>query len=91
MIGLFALLGFAYVPLGSRTGLEHSVALIRTPAAREAIAGLVGGVVRAKDKLTQTLFPEVRESLPLPLPTAEGRPVKPLVPRLEPPHHEAAR
>lgn len=91
MIGLFALLGFAYVPLGSRTGLEHSVALLRTPAAREAIAGLVGGVIRAKDKISQTLFPEVRQSLPLPLPTAGGKPVKPLVPRLEPPQRETTR
>lgn len=91
MIGLFALLGFAYVPLGSRTGLEHSVALLRTAAAREALAGLVNAATRAKEKLTDALFPEVRQSLPLPLPPTADRPVKPLVPRLAPPQRDTTR
>lgn len=90
MVGLFALLGFAYVPLGSRTGLEHTIALLRTAPARDALDGLVNAATRAKEKLADTLFPEVRQSLPLPLPTAE-RPVKPLVPRLPPPQRDTTR
>ncbi|MFZ5893246.1 MAG: hypothetical protein ACOY0T_19455 [Myxococcota bacterium] len=82
VIGLFALLGFAYVPLGSKTGLEHSLALARTPAAQEAIAGLLGAVNRAKTRVFDALVPEARQTMPLPLPTAErGRDVKPLLPR----------
>jgi hypothetical protein len=34
--GLFALLGFVFVPLGKRTGFEHVVAIFSTPAAKEA-------------------------------------------------------
>jgi len=34
--GLFALLGFVFVPLGKRTGFEHMVAIFSTPAAKEA-------------------------------------------------------
>lgn len=83
VIGLFALLGFAYVPLGSKTGLEHSVALMRTPPAREALAGLISAVTRAREKLSDALFPEARQSLPLPLPAPGERGVKPQIPRFE--------
>ena len=94
MIGLFALLGFAYVPLGSKTGLEHSLALARTGPAQEALAGLISAVARAKAKLVDTLLPEARDTAPLPLPGtgSRERPVKPLLPRiLEAPQRDTTR
>lgn len=92
VIGLFALLGFAYVPLGSKTALEHSLALMRTPPAREALAGLVSAVSRAREKLAEALFPELRQTMPLPLPTSGTRSVKPLVPHLgDAPQRETTR
>lgn len=35
-VGLFALMGFAFVPLGKKTGLEHVKAILATAPAREA-------------------------------------------------------
>lgn len=43
VVGLFAILGFMYVPLGRHTGFEHAKAVLGTPAAGAAI-----------DDLTQT-------------------------------------
>ncbi|MBI3202025.1 MAG: hypothetical protein HYZ29_10815 [Myxococcales bacterium] len=40
-VGLFALLGFAYVPLGKKTGLEHVLAIVATGPAKEAGAELL--------------------------------------------------
>jgi hypothetical protein len=94
VIGLFALLGFAYVPLGSKTGLEHSLALMRTAPAQEALAGLIGAVARARAKLVDALFPAPLDTKPLPLPGAglHGRAVKPLLPRiLEAPQRDTTR
>jgi hypothetical protein len=31
VVGLFALLGFVYVPLGRHTGFEHAKAVLSTP------------------------------------------------------------
>ena len=33
VVGIFALLGFLYVPLGRHTGFEHAKAVLSTPAA----------------------------------------------------------
>ena len=38
VVGLFAILGFLYVPLGRHTGFEHAQAVFSTPAAAAAIA-----------------------------------------------------
>jgi len=40
VVGLFAILGFVYVPLGRRTGLEHTLAVLSTPAAAAAFEDL---------------------------------------------------
>lgn len=40
VVGLFALLGFLYVPLGRHTGYEHARAVLTTPAASAALADL---------------------------------------------------
>ena len=37
VVGLFAILGFLYVPLGRHTGFEHARAVFSTPAAAAAI------------------------------------------------------
>ena len=37
VVGLFAVLGFLYVPLGRHTGFEHAKAVFSTPAATAAI------------------------------------------------------
>jgi hypothetical protein len=85
VVGLFALLGFAFVPLGSKTGLEHTLTVLGTPSVREAANGLMIALDKAKTKLVEAFVPSSRESLPLPLPNAEragGRGVRPLVPSL---------
>jgi hypothetical protein len=40
VVGLFAILGFLYVPLGRHTGFEHAKAVFSTPAASAAIDDL---------------------------------------------------
>jgi hypothetical protein len=40
VVGLFAILGFVYVPLGRHTGFEHARAVLSTPAAASAIDDL---------------------------------------------------
>lgn len=40
VVGLFAILGFLYVPLGRHTGFEHAKAIFSTPAASDAIDDL---------------------------------------------------
>ncbi len=83
-MGLFALLGFAFVPLGSKTGLEHTCAVFHTRPAQDALAGLVNTLSRAKTQLSNLLQPTARQLEPLPLPSATGSAerVRPRVPRL---------
>jgi hypothetical protein len=50
-VGLFALLGFAYVPLGKKTGLEHVEAILATEPAKEAGRELVAACQRLRAKL----------------------------------------
>ncbi len=40
VVGLFAMLGFLYVPLGRQTGFEHAKAVFSTPAAAAAVDDL---------------------------------------------------
>ena len=56
VIGLFALLGFFYVPLGPRSGFEHVKAIVATAPAREAYRGFVS----AADKLHRTVLDKLR-------------------------------
>lgn len=85
VVGLFAVLGFAFVPLGSKTGLEHALALAATPSAREAVSGLATTVGRARDLVFRSLTGPERAGVPLPLPSsAAGGGVRPLVPELPP-------
>jgi hypothetical protein len=47
-VGLFAVLGFVYVPLGRHTGLEHARAVLGTPAARAAVEDVTLAVLRLR-------------------------------------------
>jgi hypothetical protein len=85
VVGLFALLGFAFVPLGSKTGLEHTLAVLATPSVREAATGLITALDKAKTRVVEAFFPAAREQLPLPLPgkgAREGKAIRPVVPTL---------
>ena len=59
VVGLFAILGFLYVPLGRQTGFEHAKAVLSTPAAADAIDDLtttaLGLRQRAMDFITGRL------------------------------------
>ena len=47
-VGLFALLGFLYVPLGRHTGFEHAQAVLSTPQASAAIEDLTNAALRLR-------------------------------------------
>ncbi len=51
LVVLFALLGFAFVPLGKRTALQHCVAIFSTGPARDAGLELVQATERLKRRL----------------------------------------
>ena len=57
LVALFALLGFAFVPLGQKTALEHSLAIFSTPAAIGAFRELAGTVVRLRDRIAGSVVP----------------------------------
>lgn len=60
-VGLFALLGFVYVPLGRHTGLEHARAVLSTPAATAAIDDLASSVLALRQRATDFIAgPEAR-------------------------------
>jgi hypothetical protein len=85
VVGLFALLGFAFVPLGSKTGLEHTIAVCATPSVRDAAAGLMAAIDKAKTRLLDALAPDHGQALPLPLPSGNrrgGHAIRPVVPAL---------
>ena len=67
LVGLFALLGFAFVPLGEHTGLEHLKAVISTPAARQAARELAQAGAQLRQRLTRALLTwhdSLRRALP---------------------------
>jgi hypothetical protein len=49
-VGLFALLGFLYVPLGQKTGFEHACAVLSTPAATAAIEDVTTTALRLRQR-----------------------------------------
>lgn len=51
LTGLFALLGFLYVPLGQRTGFEHARAVLSTPAASAAVDDVARSALQLRAKL----------------------------------------
>ena len=71
---------FAFVPLGSRTGLEHCRAILRTRAAHEAGKG----ITRAAERLRHRLLDD-DGALP-----GRGAPVVPPLPKRARPPAQAA-
>jgi hypothetical protein len=61
---LFALLGFALVPLGRKTALEHSKDILTTPAALDAFRELGGAALRLREKLTGALLTPATPAAP---------------------------
>jgi hypothetical protein len=83
VVGLFALLGFVYVPLGHKTGFEHLRAIAQTTAAREAASDLAEAVLWARTRLVGALTGNEMDSEPVrPPPPPERAGPKPKVPRL---------
>jgi hypothetical protein len=68
----FAAYAFVFVPLGSRTGLDHVRAILHTRAAREAGRD----VGKAADRLRERLFADENEIVP-----GRGTPVVPALPK----------
>jgi hypothetical protein len=66
-VGLFALLGFLYVPLGRHTGFEHARAVLGTPAAAEAIEDLTTAAL----ELRQRALELVTGRMPPPTPAGD--------------------
>jgi hypothetical protein len=97
-VGLFALLGFVYVPLGRLTGFEHACAVFSTPAASAALEDVMQSALalrqRAQDFITGReagLGPRRPTEQPLPNTPIEPRSkdrakregVQPIPPKLE--------
>jgi hypothetical protein len=68
LVAIFALLGFALVPLGRKTALEHTRDIFSTPAAETALRELGTATLRLRDKITGALLQ----------PGSEGRDVAPV-------------
>lgn len=82
VVALFALLGFAYVPLGKKTALEHTLDIFTTPAAKNAWAELTVATGRLRDKLITTALPGKPDEGAI-----DSRGAKPDVPALPGKHH----
>jgi len=57
VVALFALLGFAFVPLGKKTALEHTLDIFTTPAAQSAWLELGSATQRLRARLIATVMP----------------------------------
>ena len=77
VVALFALLGFAFVPLGKKTALEHTLDIFTTPAARSAWLELGSATQRLRERLIATVMPAKAAEDPL-----EPLGAKPQVPAL---------
>lgn len=80
VVGLFAVLGFLYVPLGHRTGFEHAKAVLSTPAASAAFDDLA----RTAFSLRERAVAYVTGRAPAPPPPASAKGATPKGPRSEP-------
>jgi hypothetical protein len=56
-VALFALLGFAFVPLGQKTAFEHTLAIFSTPAAKAAFRELGGTILTLRDRIIDAATP----------------------------------
>jgi len=53
VVGLFAVLGFLYVPLGRHTGFEHAKAVFSTPAAASAFQELSTAMLDLRERAVE--------------------------------------
>jgi hypothetical protein len=51
LVLLFALLGFVFVPLGKKTGLDHALAIVSTRAVTDAVRETAAALARARERL----------------------------------------
>jgi hypothetical protein len=82
VVGLFAVLGFLYVPLGRHTGFEHAKAVFSTPAAAAAFQELSGAMLDLRERAVELVTGHDPRPVASPLPPAKGsgrqpRPVPP--------------
>lgn len=86
-VGLFALLGFLYVPLGRHTGWEHTRAVLSTPAASAAIDDVAATVLslrqRASDFITGRLSRSAATPEPAPTDHGKDKDIRPVPPKLK--------
>ncbi len=76
------MLGFAFVPLGHKTALEHTLGIFTTPAAIDAWHELGSATGRLRDKVITTFMPHGTPSSPIE-PTG-ARPEVPTLPTKKP-------
>jgi hypothetical protein len=74
LVALFALLGFALVPLGRKTALEHTRDIFSTPAALNAFRELGGAAGRLREKLTGAVLTPAPPTPDVPPPSEPGAP-----------------
>ena len=85
-VGLFALLGFLYVPLGRHTGWEHARAVLSTPAASAAFDDVTRAVLSLRERATDFITGRVSRPDATPAPPSPDRQkkneVRPVPPKL---------
>ena len=65
VVGLFAMLGFLYVPLGRHTGYEHARAVLSTPAASAALEELTSAAWRLRERAVELVTGRVTAPAPV--------------------------
>ena len=81
VVGLFAVLGFLYVPLGRHTGFEHAKAVFSTPAAANAFQELSGAMLDLRERAVDLVMGNQPRAVEPPAKRAGGsgqpRPIPP--------------
>jgi hypothetical protein len=82
-VGLFALLGFLYVPLGHHTGFEHVRAIFSTPAASAAFAELTQAALDLRQRALELVTGAAAPPTPPTDPRPTGHDPRPIPPKLK--------
>lgn len=88
-VGMFALLGFAFVPLGTKTALEHTKAIFTTDPAREAGRELAEAGQKLRDRMLAAPTTEPSDAGPESAP-AQAEPLMCAAPMLANLSHDPA-
>jgi hypothetical protein len=81
LVAIFALLGFALVPLGRKTALEHTRDIFSTPAALNAFRELGGAALRLRERLTGAVLSPTTPATPAPSAAPAPSPAAPGAPQ----------